>query len=244
MKILLISGHGAGDPGAIGTYQGKQYKEADLTREVTAALAKVLKPYADVTIYDTDRNAYTDYKNGGLTSRAKFQTFDYVLEVHFNAFQADAGDGRNKGTEIFVMPSRSDVSVEKQIVDAIAKVGLTNRGVKKQSFGVISTASRAGVRASLLEVCFIDDADDMRIYTTKTNQIVSAIKDGIVDGLGMKATANTKDAIDVTVQNAVEDIGMDMPDYWDAVLRGKRTATPANIKALMDKYHAVLVKKK
>ena len=194
MKILLISGHGAGDPGAIGTFQGKQYKEADLTREVTAALAKVLKPYAEVTIYDTDRNAYTDYKNGGLTSRAKFQTFDYVLEVHFNAFKADAGDGKNKGTEIFVMPSRSDVSVEQKIVDAIAKVGFTNRGVKKQSFGVISTASRAGVRASLLEVCFIDDADDMKIYTAKTSQIIGAIKDGLVLGLNLKATAKQANA--------------------------------------------------
>ena len=200
MKILLISGHGAGDPGAIGTFQGKQYKEADLTREVTASLAKVLKPYADVTIYDVTRNAYTDYRNGVLTSRAKFSDYDYVLEVHFNAFQADSGDGRNKGIEIFVMPSRTDTKVEQKIVDAIAKIGLTNRGIKKQSFGVISTASRAGVRASLLEVCFIDDADDMRIYTAKTSQIISAIKDGLVVGLGLNATTKPTNANREAVQ--------------------------------------------
>ena len=243
MKILLISGHGAGDPGAPGTFQGKQYKEADLTREVTAALEKVLKPYADVTIYDTSRNAYKDYENGSLASRAKFSNFDYVLEIHFNAFRADVGDGRNKGTEIYIMPSQKDDSVEECIVNAIAKVGFTNRGVKKESFGVISTASRAGVRASLLEVCFIDDADDMKIYTAKASQVISAIKDGLVVGLDLKANTNIADAIDITIQNAVEDIKMDSPDYWEAVLRGKRTATPANIKALMDKYHAELVKK-
>lgn len=224
MKILLISGHGAGDPGALGTFQGKQYKEADLTREVTAALAKVLKPYADVTIYDTARNAYTDYRNGGLTSRAKFTDFDYVLEIHFNAFKADTGDGRNKGTEIFVMPSRSDTSVEQKIVDAIAKVGFTNRGVKKQSFGVISTASRAGVRASLLEVCFIDDADDMRIYTAKTSQIVSAIKDGLVLGLDLKATAKPTDTNRDAVQKrfGFDDSTMaflDKHPYPDALYR-------------------------
>ena len=39
MKILLISGHGAGDPGATGTYNGVKYKEADLTREVVSTLA-------------------------------------------------------------------------------------------------------------------------------------------------------------------------------------------------------------
>ncbi len=58
------------------------------------------------------------------------------------------------------------------------------------------------------------------------------------------SAANVPDAIDITIQNAVDDIKMDSPDYWEAVLRGKRTATPANIKALMDKYHAELTKKK
>lgn len=200
MKILLISGHGAGDPGALGTFQGKQYKEADLTREVTAALAKELKPYADVTIYDASHNAYTDYKRGSLRTTANFPAFDYVLEIHFNAFQADSGDGRNKGTEIFVLPNRSDTSVEKRIVDALAKTGLTNRGVKKQSFGVISTAERAGVRASLLEVCFVDDADDMRIYKAKSAEIVKAIRDGLALGLGLRATSKPDNSNRAAVQ--------------------------------------------
>ncbi len=97
MKILLISGHGAGDPGATGKYNGKTYKEADLTREVVSAVAKKLKAYADVTVYDQSRNAYTDYKNGVLNKHANFTKYDFVLEVHFNAFQKDAGDGKTKG---------------------------------------------------------------------------------------------------------------------------------------------------
>ena len=90
MKILLISGHGAGDPGAIGTYNGKTYKEADLTREVVSAVAKKLKECADVTVYDQKRNAYTDYKNGVLNKNANFSQYDFVLEVHFNAFKKDS----------------------------------------------------------------------------------------------------------------------------------------------------------
>lgn len=46
-----------------------------------------------------------------------------------------------------------------------------------------------------------------------------------------------QDAVDVTVRNAVQDIGLNSPDYWKAVLRGETTATGDNIKALMDKYH-------
>ena len=43
-----------------------------------------------------------------------------------------------------------------------------------------------------------------------------------------------------TVENAVEEIGMDSPEYWLDVIEGRREASAANVKALMDKYHAAL----
>ena len=54
MKILLIAGHGNGDPGACAC----GLKEADLTREVAAALLPKLKTYADVDLFDTSKNMY------------------------------------------------------------------------------------------------------------------------------------------------------------------------------------------
>ena len=45
---------------------------------------------------------------------------------------------------------------------------------------------------------------------------------------------------DDTVENAVEEIGMDSPEYWLDVIEGRREASAANVKALMDKYHAAL----
>lgn len=51
------------------------------------------------------------------------------------------------------------------------------------------------------------------------------------------------DPIEATVQNAVKDIGLNSPNLWKEILQGKKTATAGNIKALMDKYHAALVKK-
>ena len=55
MKILLIAGHGNGDPGACAC----GLKEADLTREVAAALLPKLKTYADVDLFDTSKNMYS-----------------------------------------------------------------------------------------------------------------------------------------------------------------------------------------
>ncbi len=185
MKILLISGHGYGDPGAIGIHRGVTYREADLTREVVTALAAKLKKYADVAVYDQSRNAYTDYCNGTLKDRARFESYDFVLEIHFNAFQADSGDGKNKGVELF---AKAGSPIEGNIVKNIAALGFTNRGVKGNSFAVINTARSCGTRAALLEVCFIDDADDMALYLAKKNEIVDAIVKGF--GLSVKRPEN------------------------------------------------------
>ena len=48
MKILLIAGHGAGDPGA----SGCGYKEANLTRELVNLIAPKLRKYATVDVYN------------------------------------------------------------------------------------------------------------------------------------------------------------------------------------------------
>ena len=81
MKILLIAGHGAGDSGAV----GNGYKEADLTRELVKLIAKHLKDYATVTIYDQTRNAYKDVNNGKLGVGTN--QYDYALEIHFNSMR-------------------------------------------------------------------------------------------------------------------------------------------------------------
>ena len=53
----------------------------------------------------------------------------------------------------------------------------------------------------------------------------------------------TEDAIDVTIRNAVIDVDLNKPELWEDILRGKKTATAANVKSLMDKYHEAVMKK-
>lgn len=43
-----------------------------------------------------------------------------------------------------------------------------------------------------------------------------------------------------TVQHAVSDGVITMPDYWIDVLNGKKTPSAANVKSLIDKYHEVV----
>ena len=207
MNILLIAGHGNGDPGACATFNGVTYREADLTRTVVKALKTRLKPYMGVTIYDTSRCAYDDYISGTLNRRAEFANQDYVLEVHFNACTWDGGNSSTKGIEAYVPTAETSVGVETAICKNVAAVGLRNRGVKKKNWSVIYTAKKAGVSSCLLEVCFIDDADDMKIYGAKFNEIMDGIAKGVVEGFGVgtyKAATTTATKPAETTQTATK----------------------------------------
>jgi len=170
MNILLIAGHGAGDSGAVAF--GRQ--EAELTREVVTLLQKELLKYkCDCRVYNMTLSAY--HEMIALGKNYDFTPYDYVLEVHFNAFSSDSGNGKVKGSEIYVTTSEPNISVEGKILAKLATVGFTNRGVKRTNFSVIAKARGQGVSSALLEICFIDDADDMKIYLNNREKIASSI---------------------------------------------------------------------
>ncbi len=186
MKILLICGHGAGDPGACAF----NYQEAKLVRELAPKLKDILSNYADVTLFDINKNMYKYLKAGNSFN---FKEFDYVFEWHFNACVNDkTGDGKTTGTEILVHALEKGISVEQLIVDNIAKLGFRNRGVKRRTdLGNMNACKkRQGVSYALLETCFIDDFDDMTLYKTKKNDIIKAVADGIIKGFKLNKTSN------------------------------------------------------
>lgn len=189
MKILLISGHGAGDPGATSQFG----KEADETIYMVEEIKKTLSKYAEVDLYPTNRNAYSDIKKGKLA--VNFANYGYVFEVHFNACVNDTkGNGVTTGTEIFVTTAEKTVGVENRVLKAIAAFGLKNRGVKRTNFTVIARAKAAGVSSALLETCFIDDKDDMQIYSSKKAQIAEAIAIAIAEQFGLKKKSTAQAA--------------------------------------------------
>lgn len=182
MNILILNGHGAGDSGAL----GNGYKEADLTRELADLVVFKLNTYAKVYRYPRERNAYKDIKNGVFTKclPVAFDKIDYAFEIHFNAF-----DGNAKGTEIYITKLEKGYSVEQAIVNNIASIGFSNRGVKRSDFLVIKTLKNKGVSSALLETCFIDNANDMKTYQEHKNDIAQAIVNGIVERFGLNGTS-------------------------------------------------------
>lgn len=170
MKILLIAGHGANDPGACSKYG----TEATETRKVVNQLKSILGGYnVEVDVYNQSRNCYDDVKKGAL--QVNFADYDYVLEIHFNS----SANASATGVEIFVTTTEKGITVEQAIVNKIANLGYPNRGVKREDFAVIRTAKSKGVSSALLEVCFISNYGDMNRYNTKFNEVCNAIVEGV-----------------------------------------------------------------
>lgn len=182
MKILLIAGHGGSpyDSGAVGC----GCTEAVETRRMATAVAPLLRYYGfEVVMYDQKNDAYKVLKNGGSLP---LSGVGYVLELHLNAAANDPkGNGKTTGVEVLVHTGETGITVEQAICRRIAALGFTSRGVKRRGdLLVMNTVHRKGISHALIETCFVDDTDDMKLYKTKFYDIAHAIADGVAEGFG------------------------------------------------------------
>lgn len=226
MNILLIAGHGDGDPGAVKL----GYKEADLTRELVELIKDALSEYANVDIADTSKNWYRHVCVNG--HKADFTKYYYVLEVHFNSAAYDLkGNKKTTGTEIYVTDGEKVVSAEENILKGMKTLGFKNRGVKRKNFGLITYIKKQGVSSALLEVCFLDDKDDVDLYMSKKKEVALAIAEGIAKGYKMEK----KPLIDACLLLAKAGI-ISSPGYWST----GSGYSDANVVALIKKFAAYL----
>jgi len=180
MKILLISGHGAGDSGAVGC----GHKEADLTRTATNVLSGKLAAYdVSVSRYPVARDAYQDNKNGSLA--VHLDGFNFVVEVHFNSYNGDA-----YGTEVLYKPPGMKALATK-VSAAIASVGFLDRGAKQRTdLANMNRCAKLGVPYILIETCFIDNKNDMKIYEANLYNVWDKAAAAICSYYGIKKLAN------------------------------------------------------
>ena len=172
---LVIAGHGDGDPGAI----GNGYKERDLTLEVTNLLDA---QHENIHAY----TAHNVYAQGNLATIAK--GYETVTEIHFNAFNKTA-----KGTEVLIHSAYEPDGVDTKIFNVLSKY-FQNRGIKKRSdLGNMNIAYNKGINYRLVEVCFIDNAEDIKIYQANKNKIAKEIAEAIL-GMTLVAPAPAKPA--------------------------------------------------
>ncbi len=185
-KVLLIAGHGEGDPGAV----SKWGKEADLTRDLLMqTLPFIDEMVLDPEVYDMEKDCYQQTKKG---KGPDYGNQDFILEIHFNAKQRkdEAGDGAFTGTGGYIH-SGADPIVAEAMIDQIVSLGFQKWCLcETAELCNCNAAWNAGTPYFLLETAFLDDGDDMRFYNSKKEEVAKSIADVLNKKVGEKQSVS------------------------------------------------------
>jgi N-acetylmuramoyl-L-alanine amidase len=167
-KIIISAGHGGTDPGA----SGNGYIERDLAIELRNLIVSELKALGISALVDDDKNAL---KQTLLWLRGKFTTGDILIDMHWNA----AGNPDANGSEVIIPQIAS--SFEKDLAAAILKCftsfGFRDRGVKPETETARKSLGwmRPNAENVLIEVCFISNLTDMKLYQANKQGIARRV---------------------------------------------------------------------
>lgn len=175
--IYLCAGHSSKhgqdyDPGAV----ANGHKEADLAVELREMIANQLK--AAGAVFKTDQD---DWNLNETIVGAKTTEKDVVFDIHFNAATPAA-----TGAEIFIPTENTEAekTFAKNLLDEYCRLTkYAKRGVKTEAqcrhkrLGIM----RPGGMNFLIEICFITNKTDMRIYQTYKPQIAALIAQHLIN---------------------------------------------------------------
>lgn len=182
MRINVHAGHnpdGMVACGAIGLI-----KESTENRKVKDKVISKLRSLGH-TVYDCtveDGKSKSDVLQK-IVAKCNAHEVDLDVSIHFNAGAADAkGNGKTAGTEVFIYSGTSKAKPYAQkVVQSIEELGYRLRDdavkddVKTNSYLYVLKNTKAP--AMLIECCFVDDADDVKLYDAE--KMATAIVKGI-----------------------------------------------------------------
>lgn len=161
MKVFVIPGHGAGDPGAC----GGGYSEAERVR----ALARRIKAYGgdSVILADFNRNYYAD---NGISSLG-LPTSTQIVELHM-----DSGADSARGGHVIVQAGMGTDKYDRAIAAEIARIfpGRAITLVERNDLANPARAAARGYGYRLVENGFISNATDRAIFNSKLDEIAKA----------------------------------------------------------------------
>lgn len=192
MTHLVICGHGQGktvyDMGAVN--RSLNITEAQKVRE----LASLMKQNATKTHFITDKNVY-DFGNIASISKG----YESVTELHFNSFNTQA-----QGTEVLIKDGFKPDSVDTGLKNVLEKY-FKARGFKFVDWLYNANVMvKTGISYRLIEICFIDNNNDMAIFEKNKHVIARELMEVIE---GRKISENQKPT--PKAQSSVNELGIE-----------------------------------
>lgn len=177
MKFNVHGGHNFIVPGA-----GGCFSETSEDRKVKNLVISKLRSLGH-TVYDcTDDAGKTAKQNlANIVAKCNAHSVDLDISIHFNAF-----NGTAHGTEVWQYSNKTNTYAT-NIVNSLAALGFTKRGVKKSTGLYVLRKTKS--KAILIECCFCDNGEDAKIYTAE--KVATAIVKGITgQTVGTSTPAN------------------------------------------------------
>ena len=160
--LFLICGHGAGDSGAV----GNGYQEQERVR----ALGKKIKELGGdyVTLGDISKNWYKTAGINTLTIPKDWQ----ILELHM-----DSGASSARGGHVIIKQGMSADKYDKALAKMLEEMlpGRSKMIVGRNDLANVNRAASKGYGYRLVEFGFISNANDVKIFNTKMDEIAKRV---------------------------------------------------------------------
>jgi len=173
-RVCFDYGHGGEDPGA--TYNGR--KESNDVLSIGRAVAAEVRRHG-VTV---DETRISDVAVS-LNNRSAFEnrnTYDYFISFHRNAFQLEKAKGAETFT--YIKGGTKSKGLAQRIQTSLVALGFVDRGVKEANFHVLRETKAPAV---LVEIGFIDNTGDNKLFDAKRDEIIKALAKAILAQVGI-----------------------------------------------------------
>lgn len=180
MKFNIHAGHnpdGKVACGAVGLI-----KESTEARKVKDKVIQYLRKEGH-TAYDCTCNNGTSKEDvlREIIEKCNSRKVDMDVSIHFNSGAKDKkGNGETTGVEVFVYKETSKCFAEAvRVGKKIKELGFKNRGIKVNASLYVLKHTKSP--AMLIEVCFVDDKDDVELYQKNVDKISKAIAEALIN---------------------------------------------------------------
>lgn len=179
-KVFINPGHCPGvDPGAVNNELG--ITEADIVHDIGTRVTDYLDKAGCEVMLLQSNNLNGEAPGENICATANYWPADVFVSLHCNAFNGNA-----KGTETCVYSLYGESAklgqcIQSQLVNSL---GTVDRGLKERTN--LAVLKYTSMPAALVEIAFIDNADDAGILMNCKDAIARAIARGITDYLSGK----------------------------------------------------------
>ena len=183
-RIFISAGHFSGDPGAATAIGTSEAQEMIKTRDLIIAELKSRGLVQDQDFFSVPDIIDLTPTINWINARAV--SGDVALEIHGNAF-----DKRARGTECFFIHGNAARERDARLMlNALLNQvpSLIDRGAKSDTLsapGSLAFCRRIAVPSLLLELCFVDEPQDMNLLLRDRAKFAKGIANGLIAWSGI-----------------------------------------------------------